>query len=174
MPNARACIVTVLACGLIACSGPVPSPAESRATGERPAAAEPPAARTAGAGSPAAAPAATLPAATRTDAAAPSAFDGAAIPARFHGIYATQGQCDRAGAEGGLVIEAGAVRFHESRGPVIRAHGDGDTLRVTLALSGEGETREADYAFRREADGARLVDTRNGMARVRCARPASG
>lgn len=104
------------------------------------------------------------------DAAAPAAFDGPRIPARFHGSYAREGACARAGDELRLVVEADRLRFHEATGTVLHAAGEADTIRIRLRLTGEGETREAVHAFRREAGGMRLVDMDGGLVRVRCPR----
>lgn len=105
------------------------------------------------------------------DAAAPASFDGATIPARFHGVYASRGACDRAD-ESRLAITADAIRFHESLGRVLRARGEGDALEARLAMQGEGEAWERDVRFRLEQDGARLVDADGGMVRLRCPRGA--
>lgn len=98
------------------------------------------------------------------------AFDGARIPARFHGMYATQGACARPGEASRLLIAADAVQFHESRGRVLRARGEGDALVVTLALAGEGETWERDYRFGLADGRQRLVDADSGLVRLRCAK----
>lgn len=104
----------------------------------------------------------------------PAAFEGATIPARFHGVYSRDGECGDTRTDSRLVIQADTVAFHESRGRVLRAHGDGDSLNLVLSLAGEGQTRDAAYAFRREAGGEQLVDTENRMTRVRCAEKAAG
>ncbi len=104
----------------------------------------------------------------------PTAFEGATIPARFHGVYSRDGECGDMGTDSRLVIHADTVVFHESRGRVLRAHGDGDSLKLVLSLAGEGQVREAAYAFRRAAAGEQLVDTENAMTRVRCAEKAAG
>jgi hypothetical protein len=114
------------------------------------------------------------PAPPAADAPAAAAFDGTTIPARFHGVYAAEGGCANAGDESRLVILGDTVRFHESRGPVRRAHGSGDTLQVSVELSGEGQTRTTGYRFRREDDGRRLVDAEGGMVRMRCDEKARG
>lgn len=172
MKKRLACLVPLLVTGLVACSNPAPEPRDADGASQpgepsRASTAAAPTPATATASSPAEAPAASPPGAAG-DAPAPSGFDGATIPARFHGVYAAEGRCGAAGDESRLVVGAGTVRFHESSGSVVRARGDGDALRVALTLTGEGETREAEYAFRREDDGRRLVDTANGMTRIRC------
>lgn len=92
-----------------------------------------------------------------------------AIPARFHGHWAASAaRCEAAGDESALEIRHDHVAFHESSGPVLRAMDDGDALEVLLHLTGEGETREAWYAFRLEDGGTALVDTRADFRRVRC------
>lgn len=106
------------------------------------------------------------------DAPMPPTFEGAMIPARFHGVYAAEGRCGDAGDESRLEITSTRVGFHESSGPVLRASGEGNALTVVLRLSGEGDTRRAEYRFRREDEGRRLVDPAGGMARVRCAEKA--
>lgn len=97
-------------------------------------------------------------------------FDGPRIPARFHGVYAREGACGRAGDESRLSLTFERAEFHESSGAVRRATGSADALDVVVRLSGEGETREATYRYR--LDGDRLVDRDGGMVRVRCAQKA--
>lgn len=92
-----------------------------------------------------------------------------AVPPSFQGRYAADGRCGAAGDESGLVITADAVRFHESTGRVVRTAAAGGTLTVVLELTGEGETREAEYRFRREAM-ARASSTSSTAARA-CAAP---
>jgi hypothetical protein len=108
------------------------------------------------------------------DAAAPAEYDGANIPARFHGVYAAEGRCGSVGDETRLAVTGDRVSFHESTGRVTRARGVGDSLDVTLELTGEGQTRIADYRFRREEGGRHLVDAAGGMTRVRCEEKAGG
>lgn len=157
-------------CLLAACSAPddgrmqdtAPSaaPARGQAAGNGPA----PAAQ--GDGAAADAPAAPAPIAEmRTE-----PFDGATIPTRFHGLYAAQGACESSGETSRLLIAADAVQFHESRGRVLRARGEGDALVVTLALAGEGETWERDYRFGLADGGQGLVDADSGLVRLRCAK----
>lgn len=94
---------------------------------------------------------------------------GRAIPPRFHGRYAASiERCGTAGDESELEIRHDHVAFHESSGPVLRASDTDDVLEVRLHLTGEGETREADYRFRLESGGDALVDAGSGFRRVRC------
>ena len=178
MTKCLACLVPLFVTGLVACSSPVPEPRDAgaaqgvsgpsqnaRAAGRTPA--------TSVAATPAESPAVPPPDAG-SDAPASTGFDGATIPARFHGVYAAEGRCSAAGDESRLVVDADTVRFHESSGSVVRAYGDGDALTVALKLTGEGQAREAEYAFRREDEGRRLVDTANGMTRTRCDEKAGG
>lgn len=189
MRNRPACLVALLSCGIAACSAPSPGGSPRPADpAPRAASASPHAPATgmqAGDGAAATAgatpdgPASTADPATpaidpatsdtisRADAAAPAEFDRTTVPARFHGPYAASGRCGVVGDESRLDITADAVHFHESHGRVQRAKGTGNVVEVQLQLSGEGEVRDASYAFRLE-DGGRLVDTRNAITRVRC------
>ena len=178
MKKCLACLVPLLVTGLVACSNPGPEPRDAGGTSQ---AGEPSQNSTAAARTPhaatAAAPAespAVPPSGAGGGAPAPSGFDGTTIPPRCHGVYAAEGRCDATGDESRLVVQADTVRFHESSGSVVRARGEGDALTVALTLTGEGQTREAEYAFRREDDGRRLVDTTNGMTRIRCDEKAGG
>lgn len=90
------------------------------------------------------------------------------IPSRFHGRYAGVGRCDAAD-DSRLAIDARRIGFHESQGGAVAVSAEGATLTATLELTGEGQTRRADYTFRLEEQGKRLVDKRSGMVRERCA-----
>lgn len=86
------------------------------------------------------------------------------IPADFHGRYAS----DAAGCAGAddlaMTIRADGIDFHESIGTATRVAVEDDVLDVGLRMTGEGETWDRDYRFRRESDGA-LQDLGDGGAR---------
>lgn len=91
------------------------------------------------------------------------------VPPRFQGTYALDGNaCTQPGDESRLVLSADRIQFHESGGPIEQVHVERDTVRISAQLTGEGETREATYAFALSADGRQLRDVDHGMVRVRC------
>lgn len=90
------------------------------------------------------------------------------VPERYRGDWAADAAaCERRGDVSRLHIGDDDIRFHESSGPIVNFTEDGSTLTLTARLTGEGETREATYAFTLSADGNTLADA-NGYARVRC------
>lgn len=90
------------------------------------------------------------------------------VPERYRGDWAADAAaCERRGDVSRLHIGDDDIRFHESSGPILNFTEDGRTLTLTARLTGEGETREATYAFTLSADGNTLADA-NGYARVRC------
>lgn len=90
------------------------------------------------------------------------------VPERYRGDWAADAAaCERRGDVSRLHIDDDDIRFHESSGPILNFTEDGRTLTLTARLTGEGETREATYAFTLSADGNTLADA-NGYARVRC------
>jgi hypothetical protein len=93
----------------------------------------------------------------------------ATVPARFRGQWdGTRDGC-RVPGELHLVLAADRVVFHEGGGPVLQARQRGDDLELAVQLSGEGETRDARYAFRLADGGQRLIDLgAGGAVRIRC------
>lgn len=112
------------------------------------------------------APAPTAPPATD----APPPSDTAnTVPARFQGRYAADtAACGDPAHESRLTIEAARIAFHESSGPITRVSQGPTEVSITAELTGEGETREANYGFRLSADGNTLTDVGNGAVRQRC------
>lgn len=91
------------------------------------------------------------------------------VPPRFQGTYALDGNaCAQPGDESHLVVSADRIQFHESGGPIEQVHVERDTVHITAQLTGEGETRQATYAFALSSDGSQLRDVDHGMVRVRC------
>lgn len=94
--------------------------------------------------------------------------DDAEVPERFRGDWAADAAaCDTRGHASRLHIGEEEIRFHESAGPIVSVAENGDELTVLARLTGEGETRDASYAFTLSGDGATLTDG-NGFSRVRC------
>src|SRR5690606_26065415 len=90
------------------------------------------------------------------------------VPERYRGDWAADAAaCERRGDVSRLHIDDDDIRFHESSGPILVFTEDGSSLTLTARLTGEGETREATYAFTLSADGISLADA-NCFARVRC------
>ena len=84
--------------------------------------------------------------------AAPAAAEGA-IPAQFVGVWDyIEGTCDPA-SDMRLEIAQERLIFYESVGQVRSAQAEGDTLRVDLAMSGEGETWRDQLQFTLMDDG---------------------
>jgi hypothetical protein len=93
----------------------------------------------------------------------------ATIPERFRGEWnSTLSDCGTGNNESKLVIAADRIEFYESSGPVQSATADDNELSVVVRLTGEGETRDATYAYRISEDGRTLTDAGTGMARQRC------
>ena len=91
------------------------------------------------------------------------------IPMRFQGRFAADtAACDASGHASQLEIDADAIAFHESSGPVTGVASGPSDITITAELTGEGETREATYRFRLSDDGDMLTDLEGGMERVRC------
>lgn len=99
------------------------------------------------------------------------AADGApSVPERYRGDWAADAAaCERRGDVSRLRIGQQDIRFHESEGPIVSVDDRGGTLELVAQLSGEGETREAAYAFSLSPDGNTLTDA-SGYARQRCGR----
>lgn len=92
------------------------------------------------------------------------------VPERYRGDWAADvAACERPGEVSRLSIGQREIRFHESEGPIVSVEESGDTLEIVARLSGEGETRDAAYAFTLSADGNTLTDA-TGYARQRCGR----
>lgn len=92
----------------------------------------------------------------------------ATVPERFRGDWAANTDaCTTAGHVSRLHIGSDSIRFHESEGPILSADGQGDELTLVARLTGEGETRDATYAFTLSGDGNTLSDA-NGFTRQRC------
>lgn len=109
------------------------------------------------------------PAVASRTAAMPGAAATATVPAAVRGLWAANAQdCADAGAASRLDIGAEALRFHESRGSVIAADLDGPRLTLALRIAGEGEVRDARYAYALSEDGGRLTDLSTGFERRRC------
>lgn len=90
------------------------------------------------------------------------------VPERYRGDWAADAAaCDRPGEVSRLHIGDDAIRFHESEGPIVSVEERDGTLAITARLTGEGETREASYAFTLSPDGNTLTDA-GGYARQRC------
>ena len=91
------------------------------------------------------------------------------VPGRFQGSYAADAAaCDAAGHVSHLTIGSDTITFHESSGPITEVASGPSDITITAELTGEGETREANYSFRLSDDGDTLTDVGGGMARVRC------
>jgi len=94
--------------------------------------------------------------------------DDAQVPERYRGDWAADAAaCDRPGDVSRLHIDDDGIRFHESEGPILSVDERDGTLAISARLTGEGETREASYAFTLSADGNTLTDG-SGYARERC------
>lgn len=123
-----------------------------------------------GGGPPAPAPAASLPTST-----ADSAHPTTEIPAPFQGEWNLRLEdCGGRESDGRLVIAGQELELHESRGEVVSVEVAGDTLTVSAAMSGEGETWEEVYRFRLSPDGQALQQPVSqddeGVRRLRCPR----
>lgn len=95
------------------------------------------------------------------------------IPAFFRAEWNLRLEdCGRLESDGRLVITARELEFYESRGKVISAAVVGDSLTVSAAMSGEGETWEESYHFRLASDGQALLQPvsqgDDGVRRLRC------
>ena len=94
--------------------------------------------------------------------------DDAQVPERYRGDWAADAAaCDRPGDVSRLHIDDDGIRFHESEGPILSVAERDGTLAISARLTGEGETREASYAFTLSPDGNTLTDA-GGYARQRC------
>lgn len=97
-----------------------------------------------------------------------SAF-ASTVPVKFQGSYAADASaCNSASHESRLTIEATRISFHESSGPITDVSSGPMEVTISAQLSGEGETRHANYRFRLSDDGSKLTDVGNGGARQRC------
>ncbi|GAB3726302.1 hypothetical protein GCM10028862_01430 [Luteimonas pelagia] len=104
-----------------------------------------------------------------SDDSTPTAPASAAIPERFHGTWASDlAHCGESADESHMVLRASDVEFHESGGPVTAVDVDGNALKFTAELTGEGETWMADLSLQLAEDGQSLTDTAVGLSRVRC------
>lgn len=111
-------------------------------------------------------PVAPGPAAPEAD---PTPGTGGIVAERFQGRYAADAAaCGQATHETRLTIEPTRISFYESSGPITDVRQGEDELSITAQLTGEGETREANYSFRLSDDGSTLVDVGTGMSRQRC------
>jgi hypothetical protein len=98
----------------------------------------------------------------------PQPEDDVEVPARYRGDWAADAAaCERPGEVSRLHIDDDGIRFHESEGPIVSAEERDGTLSITARLTGEGETREASYAFTLSPDRNTLTDA-GGYARRRC------
>ena len=94
--------------------------------------------------------------------------DVATVPERFRGDWAADADaCTTPGHVSRLHIGSDRIRFHESEGPIVSVDERGDALTLVARLTGEGETRDASYAFSLSGDGNILSDA-NGFTRQRC------
>lgn len=94
--------------------------------------------------------------------------DVATVPERFRGDWAADADaCTTPGHVSRLHIGSDRIRFHESEGPIVSVDERGDALTLVARLTGEGETRDASYAFSLSGDGNTLSDA-NGFTRQRC------
>ena len=93
------------------------------------------------------------------------------VPAEFRGHWnLNQAMCGRDTGDARLEITNRRVRFYESEGPVLAVRRlDRRTVRLTVQLSGEGETERRDVTFQLSADGRSLTDRMDPpFTRVRC------
>src|SRR5512141_3233584 len=80
------------------------------------------------------------------------------IPAEFRGLWSTTGNCARGADDSQLVLTARQASFFASEGPLLALRRlDARTIRVTLLLSGEGETARETLTFRLSADRSHLT-----------------
>lgn len=99
---------------------------------------------------------------------APTGGAPATVPARYQGRWNLRPADCATVSEGQLTIEAGRVEFYESSGPVTAVAPSGDTVTVTIQLTGEGSTRTDVRRFTVSADGQQLTDLTTGAVRFRC------
>jgi hypothetical protein len=112
-------------------------------------------------------PSTTPPAASTLALPAPPSF--ATVPPRFRGEWDGTREACRHRSDLRLRLGADRIAFHESAGPVLQARQRDADLALRVRLEGEGEAREAGYAFRLADGGQRLIDIGGGGAvRVRC------
>ena len=94
--------------------------------------------------------------------------DDVEVPQRYRGDWAADAAaCERPGDVSRLHVDDDGIRFHESEGPIVSVDERDGTLAITARLTGEGETRDASYAFTLSPDGNTLTDA-GGYARQRC------
>jgi len=75
-----------------------------------------------------------------------------AIPARFQGVWdAPNSACDGL-SDGVLEIKPKELSFYESNGEVTLVVADGDAVRVTVSMAGEGEEWTETYVFSMAGD----------------------
>lgn len=102
----------------------------------------------------------------------PAPQPAASIPEAFRGVWwDTLQNCRDELSDAHLRIEAGALAFHESRGPVTAVEVRGPhEIAVSVRLEGEGETWTATHVLRLSEDGRTLSDITRSPAfnRVRC------
>lgn len=92
-----------------------------------------------------------------------------AVPEAFRGEWNTDlSACGTGESETRLRIEADRIAFYESSGPVTDADFAGDTLTVTVELTGEGETFTRTHRFALSEGGQTLTDLDGGLVRRRC------
>ena len=97
------------------------------------------------------------------------------IPVSFHGTYDSDGASCDATDDSSLTIAAETVSFHESTGKVASVDGTGNTIDVTLEMTGEGESFTRAYQITLSDGGDTLAYVGEGMAeaatRQRCFTP---
>ena len=111
---------------------------------------------------------ATTPAPATTPAQPPTAPVTDTVPDRFRGEWNTETAACGTDHESRLVLDADAVRFHESSGPVTSVVDAGDELAITVQLAGEGEATSRRYRYRLGANGNALTDLDAALSRTRC------
>ena len=92
------------------------------------------------------------------------------IPVAYHGVWdATTGWC-AAESDARLEISETKLGFYESVGTVIEVGKQGDGIKVTVAMEGEGEKWEDSYIFVLEDDKLNTlqVETNSDFERKRC------
>lgn len=97
------------------------------------------------------------------------------VPARFQGEWAgSLKTCGAVGDDSRLTIDAGQIRFYESRGAIKAVVTQGESeLALIAELSGEGERWLSLGHFRLSADQKTLTDVTSDpeMVRYRCPKP---
>jgi hypothetical protein len=99
------------------------------------------------------------------------------IPPTFRGEWNFRLQdCGGLENDGRLVVTGRRLEFHEGSGEVVSVNGQGDSLIVKAAMSGEGEAWDETYRFQLSSDGQaldqRIAPTDKGVRRLRCPYPA--